>query len=572
MKIRQWLTPFFLLCGEIVSTQLNAQEPSTEQPRSSKGLNAIFLTGNPDEVIPDGRPDLEGIYIGNIDIPCGAEDLAVLLAPFLGQPMTRKTAIGIKQTIMTYYVDRGIKMIGVELPPQKTRGGVVQFLVRRKYFRQAIFKGESLFDEDELMDRLGVHPCTDLSEYDLQNNLSWLNKNPFSNTKMRYRPTDDIDFMDIEFVSKKRFPIRVYARGSNTGSASTGYGRLYAGFAWGDAFWRGDILSFEFNTSNEFKRLQRYTGNYTCYLPWQHILYLYGSYSTVKPKSPTSRVTAHSWIVYPRYSILFKPLFKPLQQSISFEFDIKNTNSSIFNLSNNAGTIQPAAGRGTTRNEIYVSQFLFNYSSYNSFRVHSTTFVLYFALAPFKFLPHQTKRDYNRVRFHSDPQYCYLNVTVGDVITIPNRLTIAILLRGQIASQPLPSTELFTIGGFDTVRGYHDGAVSTDNGFIANLELRTPYYKVYPCRKGRLLFLAFVDYGVSNDWFIRQSRRPGAKHIPHTISLLGVGPGMRYDINPYFQFRCDYGFKLHHLFANSKSLGKLRGGFGQWHVGALASY
>lgn len=569
MKFSRWLVPSFLLCAEILSTQLQAT--SMEQPSTSKGIQGIVLTGNPEEVLPEGRPGMDGVYAIDIEIPGGARALGDLLEPFLGKPVTKKTVIAIKQKIMTYYVDQGIKMIGVELPAQRTKGGVVQFLVIRKRFGKPIYKGESLFDEEQLNDRLGISPGQEIADDVLQTNLSWLNKNPFSYTKMKYVKGDERDVLDIEFTSKSRSPIRVYVKGDNTGSAHTGYGRLYTGFAWGNAFFRGDILSFEFTTSNEFKRLQKYSANYTCFLPWQHIFNVYGSYAIVKPSSPNAKITAHAWEVAPRYTIPFRPIYTPLQRSLSFEFDVKNTNSSIINL-NSGGTIQPAAGRTRTRKEIYITQIVSNYTRYNSFRKHSTTFDLTFALAPFKFLPHQTKRDYNKIRPHSRPQYCYLNITAGDVITIPETLTIAVLLRGQIASTTLPSTELFNIGGYDTVRGYHEAVCSGDNGFIANLEFRTPKYKIFPCCKGKLLFLAFVDYGISNNWFIKQSTNPRAKHIPHTLSLLGVGPGMRYTINPNFQFRCDYGFKLHHLFANTKDLKVLRGGFGQWHVGALASF
>lgn len=573
MAISRWILTPLLLCGEVLLAQAAEADTSAQVPRTSKGIQGIFLTGSRDDIIPEGRPDRTGVQAMDFSVPGGSQPLIDLLKPFLGKPVTKKTVIAIKQKIMDYYVKNHVSMIGVEIPAQRTAGGVVQILVIKKRFGRAIYKGESFYDSERLGRYLGVTPNVDIAQDVLQNNLSWLNKNPFHYTKMKYVPSSDPNVLDIEFNTKARRPIRIYARGDNTGSASTGFGRIYTGFAWGNAFNRGDILSFEFETSNYFKRFQSYTSNYTCFLPWKCILTLFGSYFSVKPSSPTSRISSHGWQFRPRYTIPFKPLYTPLQQSVAIGFDIKNTNSSIINLSGGTPVVQPAPSRAVNK-QIYVSQLVGSYTLYNTIRKNSIYFNLSFYGSPFKFLPHQTSTDFNKVRTRSRPRYCYLNATAGDVITIPKKLTISLLLRGQIASQTLPSTELFTLGGYNTVRGYHQSESATDNGFVFNLELRTPEYKVPPNKKGKLLFLAFVDYGIGNDWFIMKSKRPGVKVAPHTDYLLGVGPGLRYNVNPTFQLRCDYGFKLHTLFIgkNNKSLKTLRSGFGQLHIGALASF
>ncbi|MCV2365150.1 hypothetical protein LNV23_17010 [Paucibacter sp. DJ1R-11] len=46
-------------------------------------------------------------------------------------------------------------------------------------------------------------------------------------------------------------------------------------------------------------------------------------------------------------------------------------------------------------------------------------------------------------------------------------------LSGQFASQQLSSGEQFSLGGAETVRGYHEGAASGDHGLLGSLELRS---------------------------------------------------------------------------------------------------
>ena len=77
--------------------------------------------------------------------------------------------------------------------------------------------------------------------------------------------------------------------------------------------------------------------------------------------------------------------------------------------------------------------------------------------------------------------------------------------------------------------------------------------------KDQLQFLGFVDYGGTS----LHSVTP-ADVIPQT-NLLGVGPGLRYVINPYVSVRFDYGFQLIRTdFGN--------GEHSRGHVGVVISY
>jgi hemolysin activation/secretion protein len=569
--ISRWLLAPVLLCGQAYSSDYYCDtDPCEEQTQTSIGIQGIFLTERMDDIIPEGRPEMTGIQMMDIEIPGGAECLGLILEPYLGREVTKETVIEIKQQIMTYYVDQGMRMLGVSVPSQITKGGVVQFLITKKSFGSPIYIGEGWYDCEKLGCYLDVCPNQEICEDTLLNDLAWLNFNPFRYARMRYVQSDERDVVDIEFEVKTRRAIRFYERADNTGFASSGYGRFYSGVILGNMFNRGDILSLEYQFSNKFKRLQEFTGNYTCYLPWQHIFSLYGMYASVKPIVPFNSIHARAYQVKPRYTIIFKPLYTPFQQRVTFGFDYKYTNSSILNLSTLEGQIQPLPG--ALRREINITQLLLEYTLFHHICNHDISFDLQFYASPFKFLPHQSNQAYNAQRPHSKPLYCYLYVTAGDVYTVCNTMTISLLLRGQVASRTLPAAELFSIGGYDTVRGYHEAEVTGDNGFIANLELRTLPFCVTPKNRGKILFLAFLDFGLSNNWNVTQSVVPGAKRIPHTQYLLGIGPGLRYSINPNFQFRCDYGFKLHKLFRGNLSDNQLLRGSGQVHLGALASF
>ena len=85
-----------------------------------------------------------------------------------------------------------------------------------------------------------------------------------------------------------------------------------------------------------------------------------------------------------------------------------------------------------------------------------------------------------------------------------------------------------------------------------------PPIKVFKCSNA-LTFLAFLDYGVGHNF------KNDFHGVSSTEHLLGIGPGVRYEIYPYLSLRADYGFKFHKFENSGPSSGK-------FHFSATASY
>jgi len=538
------------------------------EPQES-GIQGIFLTGKTEDVIPQGRPGLKGIQTMDLEIPGNPKNLEELLKPYLRMPLTKERAIEIKQKIMLYYVSQNRPMIAVEIPQQRTTGNVIQVVVIEKRFGRPIYKGESWYSDEQMSKYLALEPGQEISEDTLQNNLSWMNRNPFTYTTSKYVPGEEPHLVDLEVNSRKRSALRLYARADDTGSDATGYGRFATGFSWGNALWRGDLFTFEYCFSNEFDKYQSYMANYTCFLPWKHIAMLFGNYATVKPTVPQAHVKARSTQVYFHYTIPFKPLYTSFKHEMILGVEYKHTNSNIVVLPNGIVEISAAVPVLQTVN---VTQLYGNYTLYDVVADQNISFSVDLYGSPAEIISHQSDKDFSDLRPNSKNRYFYTHVTFADVYTIPDIMSFCLLLRGQVASGTLPPTELFILGGYNTVRGYHEAELATDNGFIANFEIRARPIELWKrCKtKDQLTFLAFVDYGLGNNWFV--AKNTGLRPPPHSQYLLGVGPGLRYMIAPYLQARVDYGFKLKQLFTSNKLEQELRLGFGQFHFGLLVSY
>lgn len=112
-----------------------------------------------------------------------------------------------------------------------------------------------------------------------------------------------------------------------------------------------------------------------------------------------------------------------------------------------------------------------------------------------------------------------------------------VVLRGdiQLASPALLPLEQFTIGGLESVRGYRQDTILTDNGVFASAEIRVPVYRL-PQEQGGLFITPFIDFG--SGW--NSSEKP----LLEANTLLSVGLGLRFQIGENFTAYLDYGIPL----------------------------
>lgn len=108
-------------------------------------------------------------------------------------------------------------------------------------------------------------------------------------------------------------------------------------------------------------------------------------------------------------------------------------------------------------------------------------------------------------------------------------------LRGemQLADQPLVPVEQFSLGGFNTVRGYRQDAVIADNGALAAAELRLPVLRV-PEWQAVLQLCPFIEAG----WVWNQ----GDRSLEQS-SLASIGLGLQWQ-QPNFTLRVDWATPL----------------------------
>ncbi len=105
----------------------------------------------------------------------------------------------------------------------------------------------------------------------------------------------------------------------------------------------------------------------------------------------------------------------------------------------------------------------------------------------------------------------------------------------QFADRKLVPLEQFGVGGFQSVRGYRQDSLLTDNGFLASAEVRIPVFRVKNI-DGVLQVVPFVDFGIG--WNSSDS------NSSDTNTLVGLGMGLQWQMGNNFSARIDYGIPL----------------------------
>ena len=106
--------------------------------------------------------------------------------------------------------------------------------------------------------------------------------------------------------------------------------------------------------------------------------------------------------------------------------------------------------------------------------------------------------------------------------------------RLQLANNSVPAFETIDHGGLNTVRGYRQSSVSTDNGLLLSLEAGIPIYRNEQSDM-LLRAVSFVDFGTGWNTDLNN---------PELNNLVSTGVGLRFSWRDRVFVRLDYGIPL----------------------------
>ncbi|QOG23796.1 ShlB/FhaC/HecB family hemolysin secretion/activation protein [Bradyrhizobium sp. SEMIA] len=142
--------------------------------------------------------------------------------------------------------------------------------------------------------------------------------------------------------------------------------------------------------------------------------------------------------------------------------------------------------------------------------------------------------EFDAKRFDATASFITLRADISHTQDFAGGFQLYAKLQGQAADQPLVSSEQFSLGGQDTVRGYLESEVLGDYGVAGTLELRTPNLAQYMQQKLPNPLGDPIKYNAFDDWrfFAFVDGGNARIHEPLTdqqshFDLASYGVGMR---------------------------------------------
>ena len=526
-------------------------EPKIESTDGAKGrdsvvtaeVKALVFVEVGEQVKPDGVPGLSGI-VTSIEM-LKREDFRDKVGVYLGKPATMGTLNKISRAVIEYYRREGFPVVNVIVPKQTVKDGVVQFVVTEARVGKVIVEGAKWFNPDKFKDEVSLREGDKVDGDQLQEDIRWLNTNPFRTTDLAFQPGEAAGSTDVILEVNDRMPVRFFFTYDNYGIDLTGKNRLSTGFNFGNLFNMDQQVNFQYTTSTQsvFNSLNAYSGSYIVPFPWRNYLTIYGSYagSEAAVDSNTS-LNGSSWQVSARYNAPMPMVFEYTHELYG-GFDFKQASNSLL-------IFNTAIGDGGGFGTYDVFQLTAGYSGNIPDPIGSTSFEVAGFYSPGGVGNLNNQSTYTNIRNNADPDYGYgkLNFKRGFILPLNFSLTGA--FNGQITTSNLMPTEQYGLGGYNTVRGYDERVANGDNAWVTNVELRTPpgsIFKIFGNQdvEDRIQFLAFWDYG----WVGFNNAAPGQA----ATYLMGVGPGLRYNIDRFVSVQFDWGFQLKQTPAGSKA-------------------
>jgi len=536
-----------MLCSHVLSSPSPADLSNSERAPSVEGaleaqkpryekvaplLKGLILTSSSQDFNP--KPgQFSGIKIYNLTIPGQEDELKKKLEPFLNRvQLTQDSLAEIKRTIVIYFRNHNHPVVTVLTPEQDITDGVLQLVVLEGRVGQIEWSGNEYFSNKQLGKYLRLAPGDSINDDKLKSDVAWMNRNPFRHTDLILTPGKDNGTTDIRLVTKDRRPLRLYAGVDNTGTDFTGISRWFAGFNWANAFYVDQILTYQYTTSEDFKKFQAHTINYVIPLPWRNTLTFYGGYSTVHPHIPGLGSHGKSGQGSFRYNFPVGKTYSLTPQDFTIGADYKNTNNTLE---------FEESGVEIESKSVNITDLYFGYHFGVESSSHRFGFETEVFISPGSWLVHQTTKAYEKLRAGAKPSYIYGRLSFDDhwMFRADGIWELNTQMRLQLSNQNLLPSEQFGLGGWNTVRGYEEREVNTDNALCINFEFKTPAFKLF-FRKKRtdsMQFLLFCDLGFGKD----HHKLPGARSIQKLIS---TGPGIRYNIATNLSSRLDWGIPL----------------------------
>ncbi len=506
----------------------------------SEDLQGIAFLKSMDDVQAEGvespyalKTSYEGLFLKNVQPP-NLLAFSEIFSSSLGQKVTLEDIEKIIGDVVLFYRENGQPVVNVFVPPQGVKHDIIQVVVIEATLGEIRIEGNEFFATEKIASLFRSVPGETLDSAVVQDDVTLLNKNPYRTIEMVYEEGKEKGTTDVVLTVDDKKPMKYTLAFEDSGNALTEDERVNLGWNWGNAFNRGDVINYGLSADPHGRFLKAHSVSYSTNFPWGHDLSLNGSFAKngADFPDPSLKIDGLSWGGGINYSM-------PLPEISSVEGYVQNlVLGYAFSRSNNSlafGQVQISNTKSDT------SEFSLSYSGSLPDKLGMTIVGASLFYSPGGMTSHNSKADLAASGANNN-QYERILFNVNRITMLPKNFIWNVGTQFQFASTNLPGGGKFGMGGWMTLPGYDEREANGDEGFLVMTDVTTPPIVVSKYFnqewEDSLKLRAFFGYGNTS---VKQFDSTTIN--PH-ITMMSVGPGLRYAVGENLTFRFDYGWQL----------------------------
>lgn len=472
-------------------------------------------------------------------------EAAEIAQAFLDQPASIPSLERLATAIRTWLQWHGHSFIMVYVPPQEVTSGVIRLVVHRARLDGDLqIDGARYFSEKTYRDAIPLAAGAEIDAAAVQAGVDRLNRNPHRRVAIAVEPGADTGTSKLTLRTQETKPWQVNLGYSNTGTAVTDESRVSAGWAWGDAFGRGDSLGYNLSADPGFEHSISHSTNYSTTFKSGRSFTLFGSSSTIESVLPAPLTQeGSSWQAGARLGMPLAKTTGGWERNLSLSVDFKYSDNTL-----------EFAAIPITDNATHVAQLGATFSLTRGAGSRQFAFSASFYASPGGLTSRNDDAAFGISRAGARARYAYGRLDGRFAQRLPHGFSFSATAALQAATGALLGTEQLAGGGSAGVRGYRENTAFGDEGALVNAELHLPAFAPIKGRDQADVF-GFLDGAVLGD------RGPGRG----TTEIAAAGLGLNYQFARAFSLRVAYGWAL-------KDLPTVQTASGHGHLSANLSF
>jgi hemolysin activation/secretion protein len=519
---------------------------SEDESEILPALKGVVLVNSPTEINENGTT-ASGVesraQVAPAEVIAAAES-------FLGQPVSLASLDRLTRDMVLAFRDAGMPVVNVVIPPQDISNGVIQIVAVVGRLGEVEVTGNAS-DPSYYSDGLAIMAGDVVEEAAVLDHLRWKSRRFHRRVDAIYAPGAEFSQTDLTLEVTEEKPWQIFAGADNTGAGGVGDYRVFGGFMLGDLWGLDHELLYQFTTSEEgIDALQAHSLLYTMPLWDRADLQLAGSY--VESSSNTAIGSVDGQSLYFGATVVQQlDRYMGWSSDLRLGFEYKKSDNDF-----------DFGGMTVFARDTEIGQAYAQITGEQSDSSGRTNFHAGIWYSPGGLFDNNDDAAFALARPGAEAEYFYVRAGVDHTIYLPEDIRFNIDLDGQYTNDRLLPSEMFYLGGLNTVRGFDENVVRGDRGAVARFELQgAAMHLATDGAQDALRPFAFIDWG----W--TEVNGPVAINEIESASIAGAGVGLHYQYENNFAAELAYGWQL-----SSHGLAGGNNGDGQFHFRVMTSF